>query len=130
MFLFIPLGMLIALILYQRFLELFARLPLPGIVPKDMVLEDFESHLKLVLSGWYAIYFHSCFSLASQPFQRCHAHISILVCVVSRADLIIIIDTSQVFCRSSGSETHWVVPALAGIVFGYSYTIIFLAFLA
>jgi hypothetical protein len=60
MFLFIPLGMFIALILYQRLTELFARLPLPGVVPKDMVLEDFESHLKLVLSGWYVeIHFHS-----------------------------------------------------------------------
>ena len=96
MFLFLPVGMLIALILYRRLVELFARLPLPGIVPKDMVLEDLESHLKLVLSGWYAIYFHSWFSLSlgSHPFQRCHAHISTLVCVVSRADLIIIVDTS------------------------------------
>jgi hypothetical protein len=68
MFLFIPLGMIVALILYQRLLEVFARLPLPGVVPKDMVLEDLESQLKPVLSGWYAIYFHSWFSLASHPF--------------------------------------------------------------
>ena len=58
MFLFIPPGMFIALMVYQRFTELFARLPLPGIVPNDMVLEDPESHLKLVLSGSYASYFH------------------------------------------------------------------------
>ena len=94
MFLFIPPGMFIALILYQRHTELFARLPLPGIVPKDMVLEDPESHLKLVLSGSYAIHFHFWFPSASHPFQRCHANMSILVCVVSRADLITIIDAS------------------------------------
>jgi len=95
MFLFIPLGMFIALILYQRLMELFTRLPLPGIVPKDMVLEDSESHLKLVLSG----------------------------CAVMPISLFW-------FAWSSGTTTHWVVPALAGVVFGYCITIIFVTFLA
>jgi hypothetical protein len=62
MFLFIPLGMFIALLLYQRCVELFARLPFPGIVPKGMVLDLPESHLKLVLSGWYVVYFLSWLS--------------------------------------------------------------------
>jgi hypothetical protein len=53
MFLFIPLGMVIALLLYQHLTRLFVRLPLPGIVPKGMALDDSESDLKLVLSGWY-----------------------------------------------------------------------------
>ena len=95
MFLFIPLGMFVALILFQRLMEVFARLPLPGVVPKDTVLEDSESQLKLVLSGWYAIYLHPWFSLASHPLQRSPAHKSIMVCVVSRADLITVIDTSS-----------------------------------
>jgi hypothetical protein len=56
MFLFIPLGMFIALLLYQHLTRLFARLPLPGIVPKGMALDDSESNLKLVLSGWYVAY--------------------------------------------------------------------------
>ena len=57
MFLFIPFGMFIALVLYQPLTELFSRLPLPGIVPRGMVLDELESDLKLVLTGWYATYF-------------------------------------------------------------------------
>lgn len=57
MFLFIPLGMFTALLLYRPLTALLARLPLPGIVPKGMVLDDSETNLKLVLSGWYAIHF-------------------------------------------------------------------------
>jgi len=64
MFLFIPLGMFIALVLYQPLTRLFSRLPLPGIVPRGMELDELESDLKLVLSGWYAnYYFDSWFSL-------------------------------------------------------------------
>jgi len=63
MFLFIPFGMLISLLLYQPLTRLFSRLPLPWIVPRGMVLDEPESHLKLVLSGWYATYFNSLFSL-------------------------------------------------------------------
>jgi hypothetical protein len=94
MFLFIPLGMSIALLLYQRCVELFARLPFPGIVPKGMVLDLPESHLKLVLSGWYAVYFLSWLSLGSHSFQRCHAYIPILVRVVGKMDFITTIDAS------------------------------------
>ena len=69
MFLFIPLGMLAALLPYQRLAELFARLPLPGIVPTGMVLDEAESNLKLVLSGWYAIYSDSRLSLGLIRFS-------------------------------------------------------------
>jgi hypothetical protein len=86
MFLFIPLGMFVSLLLYKRLTGLLARLPLPGIVPKGMVLDDSESNLKLVLSGWYAIYFQFLIFLRSHSFQRRHAHILILVCVVGRID--------------------------------------------
>jgi hypothetical protein len=84
MFLFIPLGMFTALLLYRRLTALLARLPLPGIVPKGMVLDDFETNLKLVLSGWYAIYFQFLVLLGPHSFQRCHARVFILVCVVGR----------------------------------------------
>ena len=84
MFLFIPLGMIIALLSYQFLTELFARLPLPGIVPNGMVLDEPERNLKLVLSGWYAIYFHFLTLVVSHSVQRCHAHIFILVWLVGR----------------------------------------------
>lgn len=63
MFLFIPVGMFISLLLYRPLTRLFSRLPLPGIVPRGMVLDELESDLKLVLSGWYALYFDYLFSL-------------------------------------------------------------------
>jgi len=62
MFLFIPIGMLIVLALFQPLAKLFARLPLPGIVPKDMPLAEPESRLMFALSAWYAIYFGSWLS--------------------------------------------------------------------
>jgi len=48
--------MFTSLLLYRPLTRLFSRLPLPGIVPKGMVLDELESDLKLVLSGWYALY--------------------------------------------------------------------------
>jgi hypothetical protein len=84
MFLFIPVGMLVALILYQCLTNLSTRLPLPlpGIVTKDIALTDPENELVLVLSAWYAIYFRSWHPLESDYCQCCHAHIVILVRVV------------------------------------------------
>jgi len=95
MFLFIPVGMFVSLLLYQPLTRLFSRLPLPGIVPRGMVLDELESDLKLVLSGCVAM-----------PISQLW------------------------FAWSSGPETHWIVPALAGVLFGYSVTVIFMAFLA
>ena len=63
MFLFIPVGMFISLLFYQPLTRLFSRLPLPGIVPRGMILDGLESDLKLVLSGWYATYLNSLFFL-------------------------------------------------------------------
>jgi len=53
-FLFIPVGMFVALILYQRLTNLSTRLPLPlhGFVTKDVALADPENELVLVLSAW------------------------------------------------------------------------------
>ncbi|KAI0293552.1 MFS general substrate transporter [Russula brevipes] len=95
MFLFIPIGMLIVLALFQPLAKLFARLPLPGIVPKDMPLAEPESRLMFALSA--------CAAMPISLFW---------------------------FGWSSGPETHWIVPALAGILFGYSMTAIFMCFLA
>jgi hypothetical protein len=82
MFLFIPVGMLVALILYQCLTNMSTRLPLPfpGIVTRDVALTVPKNELVLVLSTWYyAVYFrswlpHSC--------QYCHADIVILVRVI------------------------------------------------
>ncbi len=67
MFLFIPVGMLVALILYQCFTNMTTRLPLPllGIVTKHVALTDPENELVLVLSAWYAIHFRSWLPLES-----------------------------------------------------------------
>lgn len=64
MFFFIPVGMVVALMLYQRLTILSAHLPLPlpGIVTKYVALIDPENELVLVLSAWYAIYFNSIFA--------------------------------------------------------------------
>jgi hypothetical protein len=91
-FLFIPLGIVIALVLSQRLTKLFDRLPLPGIVPKEVILEEYEGNLKLVLSGWYEIYIHSWPSSRSHSFQCCLADITILVWVVGSLDFMVIID--------------------------------------
>jgi hypothetical protein len=61
--------MFISLLLYQHLVGLFARLPLPGIVPEGMVLDDSESNLKLVLSGWYVIFSNSWSSLGPIYFS-------------------------------------------------------------
>jgi len=97
MFLFIPVGMLVALILYQWLTNRSTRLPLPifGFVTKDVAPTDPENELVLVLSA--------CVAMPISLFW---------------------------FGWSSGPETHWVVPALAGIVFGYSMAAIFICFLA
>ena len=56
--------MFTALVLYQPLTMLFSRLPLPGIVPRGMELDEVESGLKLVVCGWYAnYYFDSWISL-------------------------------------------------------------------
>ena len=123
MFLFIPVGMLVALILYQCLTNMSTRLrlPLPGIVTKDVAFTEPENELVLVLSAWYAIYFRSWLPLESYSCQCCHAHIVILVRVVR--NIVSVHNPFQRFIffptRSSGPETHWVVPALAGILFGY-----------
>lgn len=97
MFFFIFVGMLVALILYQRLTNLSTRLPLPlpGNLTKHVALTDPENDLVLDLSA----------------------------CVVMPISLFW-------FGWSSGPETHWIVPALAGIVFSYSMTAIFMCFLA
>jgi len=87
--------MLIVLALFQPLAKLFARLPLPGIVPKDMPLAEPERRLMFALSA--------CAAMPISLFW---------------------------FGWSSGPETHWIVPALAGILFGYSMTAIFMCFLA
>jgi hypothetical protein len=83
-FLFVTVGMILALVLCQRLVNLCARLPLPGIVPKDRALTDPENYLVLASFAWYAIYFRSWLSLGSHPCQYCHAHIVILVRLVRR----------------------------------------------
>jgi len=84
MFLFIPVGMVVALILYQCLINPSTRLPLPvpGIVTKDVALTDPENELVLVLSAWYAIYFRPWLPIEYHSCQCCHAHIVILVRVV------------------------------------------------
>jgi len=90
MFLFIPVGMSVALVLYQYLTNLSIRLPLPlpKIVTKDLALTDPENGLVLVLSAWYAIYFRPWLPLKSHSCQYCHAHIVILVRVVRNITLI------------------------------------------
>ncbi|KAI0247926.1 MFS general substrate transporter [Lactifluus subvellereus] len=95
MFLPITVGMVIVPISYQYLTELFARLPLPGVVPKGKVLAPPESRLKLVISA----------------------------CVVMPISLFW-------FGWTSGPETHWVGPALAGLAFGYSVVVIFMCFIS
>jgi hypothetical protein len=75
MFLFIPVGMLVVLVVYQYLTNLSTRLtlPLPGIVTKDVVL---------VLSARYTAYFRSWLPSESHSCQYCHVHIVILVRVV------------------------------------------------
>ncbi len=130
MFLFIPVGMLVALVLYQRHTSLSARLPFPRIITKGVAPTDPENGLMLVLTAWYVIYFHSRLTLESLSCQRCHAHIVILVWVVRSIELLTPSNASPSPHRSSGPETHWIIPAFAGIVFGYSMTVIFMCFLA
>jgi hypothetical protein len=57
MFLFIPAGMLVSLVLYQRLVNLSTRVRLPGIIPKRLALTDPENNIVVGLSAWYAIYF-------------------------------------------------------------------------
>lgn len=57
MFLFIPAGMLVSLVLYQRLMDLSTRVRLPGIIPKRLALTDPENNIVVGLSAWYAIYF-------------------------------------------------------------------------
>lgn len=59
MFLFIPAGMPLALVLCVRCTNLSSRLLLPGIVPKGWAPTDPENGLVLVLPAWYVIYFCS-----------------------------------------------------------------------
>jgi hypothetical protein len=96
MFLFIPLGMPLALILCQRCTDLSSRLPLPGIVPKGQALTSAENGLVLVLPAWYAT--HSC--------QRCHDCIVILVLVVRNIEFITPFDASYPRWVER-ARTHW-----------------------
>lgn len=81
MFFFIPMGMLVALALYQRIVNLSVRLPLPGVIPKRLLLTDPENDLVVGLSAWYAIYsYPQCF----------HDHIVVLFRMVRRLELVTI----------------------------------------
>ncbi|KAI0306294.1 MFS general substrate transporter [Multifurca ochricompacta] len=94
MFLPIVAGMFVLIAGYQPLTRLFARLPLPGIVPQGKVLAPLESDLKLVISA--------CVGVPISLFW---------------------------LGWTSGRETHWIAPALAGVVFGYSMVAIFICFI-
>ncbi|KAH9958330.1 MFS general substrate transporter [Russula dissimulans] len=95
MFLFIPVGMLMAVVLYPCLIKLFARLPLPGIKPKGRRLNEAERRLTVVIPA----------------------------CVAMPISLLWLGWTS-------GPETHWFIPALAGVLFGYSLMGIFISLFA
>ena len=58
------------------------------------------------------------------------ARVSLLVCLVRHNFASNHSHFDGLWCRTSGPETHWVAPALAGIAFGYSMMAIFMCFLA
>jgi len=89
MFLFIPVGMLMAIVLYPRLTELFVRLPFPGIEPKGQKLDEVEQRLKVVIPAWYAIYFCFWLSRGDHYCQCCHANIITLAGVVCNIETII-----------------------------------------
>ncbi|KAI0263386.1 MFS general substrate transporter [Gloeopeniophorella convolvens] len=95
MFLPIILGMFLIAGPYQYLTRLFARMPLPWIVPEGTELAPPELRLKLVLTA--------CIGIPISLFW---------------------------FGWTSGRETHWIAPALAGVLFGYSMLAIFMCFIA
>jgi len=92
-FLFIPVGMVMAVVLHPLLTKLFDCLLLPGIQPKRP--DEVEQRLKAVIPA--------CVAMPMSLFWMGY---------------------------TSGPETHWFIPALAGVVFGYSMMEIFMCFFA